>query len=207
MPIRPIDLGSQSNPGRHEHAGVARLVNLRAESAGNEGKVKFPLYAVSGLASFSTLPDGGGVRRMLATDGDLYTVAGRGVFRTDLGGTSSVLGGIPSDGVLTMARNGRATGAQIGIVCDGLFYIIASNVLTAVNDPDLVSPNSIGFLGGYFFFTCNQGRWQWSELNAGDDIDGLSFGTANVSPDDLVCCKARGRDCCCSASNQPKCGR
>ena len=192
--LRPIDIGSQSNPGRFPHAGATRLINMRAEEAGKEGKVQFPVYAVSGLTAFSTLTGGAGVRRMLAADADLYTVAGRVVFRTDLGGTSTVLGGIPSDGVVTMARNGRRTGAQTGIVCDGLFYIIASNVLTQVNDADLASPNSICFLGGYFFFTCNQGRWQWSELNAGDDIDGLSFGTANVSPDDLVCGKARGRD-------------
>lgn len=194
MKLTPISLGTQSNPGRHQHGGVARHVNCRIEEAGDEARVKYVLQVTQGLARFATLDAGSGIRGMYATETDLYVVAGRVVYRVSTGVTATVIGGLPSDGAVFMARNGRETGSQIGLVCDGTYYIIAGGVMTEVLDPDLPPPSSICFLGGYFFFTTTAGRFAWSELDAGDTIDGLSIGTARESPDGLVVCAPRGRD-------------
>lgn len=189
-----LDLGSQSAVSANPHGGVARLVNVFARNGADEGKVKWPLDAVSGLGTFVTLAGAGGVRRMLEVDGVLYVVAGRVVHRVDASGGQTVLGGFPSDGFVTMARNARASGAQIGIVGNGLFGLVAGGTLTMSLDPDLRPPNSICYLGGYFFFTHADGRFSWSELEAGDDIDGLSFAMATANPDGLLVGKPRGRD-------------
>lgn len=57
MPIVPVPLADQSNPGRHFQDGVGRLVNCYMEPRGKEGRHATPVYAVDGLESFSELPD------------------------------------------------------------------------------------------------------------------------------------------------------
>ncbi len=193
--MKPFDLGKQSNPGRHPHAGIARMVNCFPISAGQEGKVATPLYAVSGLEDFTALPDTeSGLRAMLATDTTLYAVAGRVVYAIDTGGSVTVLGGAPTDGHVFMAANGRQSGAQVGIVSDGLYYLIDGGAMALASDADLPPPNSIFYLGGYFFFTHPDGRYTWTALEDGSAIDGLDFDTASANPDGLVRGVARGRD-------------
>ena len=137
-----LDLGSQSAPGWHPHQGVARLVNLYVEQAGPEGKAQLPLRAVAGLTDFATLTGGGATRAMLSLDSEVLAVSNRVLFRVDVGGTPTVVGGIASDGHVTAALNGRESGAQVGIVCDGLYSIYAGGSLTEVNDPSLRPPRS-----------------------------------------------------------------
>ena len=196
MKLKPIDLGSQSNVGRYPHAGVAQLINCHVEEAGKEGRVQWPIYADSGRLHFSSLGGTGGVQRMLATDDTLYVVAGRVMSKVDQSGVATILGGIPSDGLVTMARNTRTAGPQIGIVRDGLYFVIDNNVMTQINDPDLSSPNSIAFLGGYMMFTSSlpSGKFMWGNLDDATAVDGLAFAYARTNPDPLLIGKARGRD-------------
>lgn len=189
-----LDLGSQSAPGWHPHQGVARLVNMYVEQAGPEGKAQLPLRAVAGLTDFATLTGGGATRAMLSLDSEVLAVSNRVLFRVDAGGTPTVVGGIASDGHVTMARNGRQSGTQVGIVCDGLYYIYSGGTLTQVNDADLQPPNSICYVGGYFVLTCPSGRVYVTELEEGDAIDALDFNTAQRNPDGLLVGKPRGNE-------------
>ena len=167
---------------------------MYAEAAGPGGKVQLPLWAVSGLESFSTLAGGGATRALLGLDTEVLAVSNRALFRVDGSGGALLVGGIASDGHVTMAANGRSSGAQVGIVCDGLYYIYQSGALTQINDPDLQPPNSICYVGGYFVLTCPSGRFYVTEIEDGSAIDGLDFAKAQSKPDGLLIGKPRGAD-------------
>ena len=192
--MQPLPLGTQSNPGRQPHAGVARLVNMYAEEAGTGGKVQAPIWPVAGLTNFATLTNGGATRAILGLDNEVLVVSNRAFYRVDVGGAATLVGGIASDGHVSIARNGRSSGTQVGIVCDGLYYIYTAGTLTQINDPDLQPPNSICYVGGYFVLTCPSGRWYVTEIEDGTAIDGLDFATAQRSPDGLVIGKPRGNE-------------
>lgn len=187
MPLIPLALALQSNPGRYPQAGTARLVNCYAESGGDDSKVPSPLYACSGLASFATLAGGGGVRAMLAVGAYLYVVAGRLLFRCDSNGTATVIGGIPTNGAVYMTRNRAEPIAQIGIVSDGLYYVCTGPTLVQIEDADLPPASSIAALDGYFILPGFGGKWFITQTP--DDalqIDALDFAKAESSPDAIV---------------------
>ena len=91
MAFFPLDLGTQSNKGASPQEGVARLINCRAESAGQEQRVQYPLHTVAGLDLLGTLSGTGGVRALIEVDGTGYAVVGRVVHQFESGGTSLVL--------------------------------------------------------------------------------------------------------------------
>jgi len=182
MAILPITLGTQSNPGRFSTAGSARLTNLMIEQSGQEGKALTVLYPVPGLASFSTLTGGGGVRAMLATDNWLYVVAGRLLFRVDASGASTLIGGIPTDGLVTMGRN-RANPTQIGISSDGLFWVVVDATLTPNADTDLPPSSSLAVLDGYGILPGYGSVFHISDADDFTAFDPLDFASAESSPD------------------------
>lgn len=187
----PLNLGLRSNPGRDPAAGSARIVNAYAEDAGKEGKIQYPLWASSGLSSWTTLP-ATGVRAAIEVGAKLYVVSGRQVYAVDAAGSYRVIGGIATDGPVYMARN-RRDPAQIGIVSDGLYFLIdtGNNVFTHVSDADLPASSSIACLDGYFIFPGYGDKWFISALNDGSQIDALDFASAESNPDRIVRCETR----------------
>lgn len=195
MPIKPISLGVSSNPGRYPAAGAARLINCHAEDAGTEGKTRWPIYAVSGLKSALTFPIDGGVRAMIVVDGFLYAVVGRSVYKIDGSYGYTRIGGLPTDGPVTMVRNRRQPSADIGIVSDGLYYAIRGGVMSLVNDPDLPAPSSITQLDGYFVLpTAGSDKWYVTSVNDALNIDALDFATAERYPDATMMSATRERE-------------
>lgn len=193
MALQPVSLGVRSNPGRHGQDSAARLVNCYAEELGEEGKIRFPLYASDGFTTFASPGVAAGVRAMLALDAsDMYAVIGSVAVHVTSAAVVSALGGIATTGPVYMARN-RADPAQIGIVSDGLFFTIESNVLTQISDADLPAPNSITSIDGYFVLTIEDGRFF---ITAIDDItvDALDFSSALANPDGLMIGATRGRE-------------
>jgi hypothetical protein len=191
----PISLGRGSNKGRHGPEGVAAFVNCYVEHLGEGGKVEWPIYAINGLDAFGDALTGGGlVRAMLTVDAQVLIVSGRQLFATNIGGSPMTLvGGIASDGFVTMARNRRSPNPQVAIVCDGLWYIYTSGTLTQGTDPDLPPPIAVVEVDGFFVFVIADGRWY---ISAVDDatIDGLDFTEAQSSPDQNVMAAVRGRE-------------
>lgn len=191
MPRTPLALPLSSNPARYGHAGAARLVNMYAERVGQDAKAEWCWWACDGLASFSTLTGEGGVRSALTlSDSDLYVVAGRILHRIDSSGAAMILGGISSDGLVTMARN-RVD--QIAIVCDGAYWVVSGGVLVQISDPDLPPPTSVTHIDGYFIFLLQDGRFFASAIDD-DDVDALDTATAEANPDGGVRAMTRGRD-------------
>ena len=190
----PISLGTGSNKGRYGQDGVAEFVNCYAEQLGEGGKVQFPIYAINGKEQFATLPLGGGIRAMLTVDNTLLALSGRILFKTDAYANSiTAVGGIPSDGFVTMARNRQSPNPQVVIVCDGAWFVYQAGVLTPGNDSDLPAPICVVEFNGYFVFLIADGRWFISGVD-NTEIDGLDFTTANISPDQNVMAGVRGRE-------------
>lgn len=191
----PIPLAYRSAAGRYGQDGAARLMNLYAEEIGDEGKTKAALYAIAGMRRFANLTGSGGIRAMLAlSDSELIAVAGRVLSRIDGGGGGGVntLGGVVSDGLVTMARN-RANPVQVMITCDGATSLLQSGSLTTFTDADLPPANSVCNHSGYFVWTHDDGRMTFAGPDA-VDVDALDTVTANASPDALVRGYSRGSD-------------
>lgn len=193
MTTIPLNIGTQSNPARYGQDGNARLINCYVEEAGKEAKNPTPVYASAGLGDFATLTDGGSVRCFIDVDNHLYVVAGRAIYRVDSAGSVELIGGLPSDGHVTMSRNRKQPSAQIAVTCDGITKIITGTAVTDMEDSDLPPANSNFNLGGYSCFTIPDGRLFWSAIDDTSDIDALDFKSAEANPDGLVIGKALGQ--------------
>ena len=189
----PLTLGTGSNPGRYGYDGASRLINCYVEQRGPEGRAPFPIYAIDGLSSWSTVAASGGVRAMLPVDSTLFGVVGRLVYSFDQAGSATDLGGMPSDGPVSMARNRRNPNPQVAIVCDGITKIISGGVLTDLTDSDLPPPVAVTALDGYFVFIDALGRMTSTEID-GTDISALDFANAESNPDGGVWITTRGRE-------------
>jgi hypothetical protein len=120
---QPISLGVRSNPGRTEAESIARLINCYAVEAGEEGRMRFPIYAADGFEAFSTLAGSGvgAIRGFIKlSETALYTVTGTRVTKTDASGTSTLITGkssvvtftIPS-GTVNWPAHGLAEFAKV----------------------------------------------------------------------------------------------
>ncbi|MBX9659080.1 MAG: packaged DNA stabilization protein gp10 [Nitrospiraceae bacterium] len=197
MALTPISLGLRSNPGRSGADGAARIINGYAENAGDEGKLKYPVYAMEGYTSFATPASGGLTRALLSYNSTtLYGVTGQRIFRCNTSGTCTDMAAFATSGTVTIARNRKTPDAQIAIVSsDGLFRIIdtSNNSISSPTPPDGAVFTSVCQIDGYFVFTLANGEWYISEID-GSAIDTLDFAKAESNPDGLVVCKTRGSD-------------
>ena len=192
--IIPLTLNLRSNPARYGVAGAARLINAYAEQIGAEGKTPHAVWGVDGFTLFSTPPNDAKVRAMLAvSDTELLVVAGRLLYRIDPSGTSTLVGGIASDGLTTMARNRAAPNPQVAIVSGGIYYGYQGGLVSKLSDPDLPPPVSVAALNGYFSFFLADGRHFSSGI---DDfgVEALDFATAEANPDGGLRNFVRGQD-------------
>ena len=191
----PIQLGRGSNKGRHGQEGIASFVNCYVEHLGEGGKIEWPIYAINGLDAFGDeLTGGGEIRAMLTVDSQVLIVSGRQLFATTASGTPMTLvGGIPSDGFVTMARNRRTPNPDVVIVCDGQWFIYNGGTLTEGSDSDLPPPIAHAEVDGYFVFLIRDGRWFISGIDD-TSVDGLDFTEAQSSPDQNVMLAVRGRE-------------
>jgi hypothetical protein len=190
----PISMGRGSNKARFGQGGATQFVNAYVEDMGEAGKTSFSAYAINGWNAFASLPNGNGVRRMLGVDDVLLAVANRLLFSTNAFGTAvTTIGGIPSDGFVTMAHNRKTPNKQVAIVCDGLWFIYEGGTLTQGSDTDLPPPIFVVESDGYFFFLIQDGRWFLAGPNEGLSIDPLDFAEAEASSDKNVAAAVRGR--------------
>lgn len=186
MALVPISIGLNSNPARQgKQAGNARLINCFAEEVGEEAKSPWVINACPGLTPFGAAIGDGGIRQFIEAGGFLYPVAGSQVIKLDATANTTFVGVIPTTGDVFMRRN-RAVPPQIGIVSDGYFAVVQSDVLTTVTDPDLIPPTSLAWLDGYGVLPIANGRYQLTAIDDFTTIDALDVGTAESNPDAIV---------------------
>lgn len=197
MVYRPVLLGLRSNVQRDAAAGSVKLVNCYADDAGEDAKVRNPVYACDGWASFSTLTSGGVTRGMINLDDTLlWVMSGGNLYSVTTAGTATNRAAIATSGYAYFARN-RATTPDIAMVTsDGLTRLISG---TTVTTPSYVAGidsglfNSVCQLDGYFIFTKSNGEFYVSGIDV-TTIDELDFATAGTYADGLTRGVVRGRD-------------
>jgi len=179
-----------SSPAEDTWAGNARLVNGFAAPI-ERGRSEYIIQAADGLASLSTIAGGDGIRAMTpVTEASGFVVAGRIAARVDTTGTSTILGGVPSDGHVGVAQN---SDGEVAVVCDGLYFAYTGGSFSQLSDPDLAPPVDVCSLGGYFVFMIADGRMFASDLND-FQVGGLSYAENETLPDGGVCVWSRGND-------------
>ena len=184
----PLNLGTQSNPGLHPHAGVARLVNCYAVAAGEEGKTAINLTADDGLEVFSSDTATGEGRGLIVLGNTLYAISGNSVHSVDTTGTASVIGAMPSTGHVAWAVNRQQPFQEIMLACDGLPFRIQNNTFYAIDNAALEGPTGVTFLDGFLITNSPRavGRYQWSGIDDATSWDGADFASAETNPDPLV---------------------
>lgn len=184
QPIR-IDFGTQSHPGRLGPDTGPRHINAFVEQV-QEGQPPLPIYAPGGLTLRATITDGGAGRGLIEVGDSLYIVSGQKLVKMDINWSVTDVGGIPGSTNVFMARNARASTAQVAIVLDGNKYVLENNTLTDISDTDLPPPSSVTFSDQRVIYTIRDGRLFWSDIDDVTSIDALSFATAEGAPDGLV---------------------
>ncbi len=197
MPVTPISLGLRSNPARSGADGAARIINGYAEDTGEEGKLRYPIYACEGFTSFGTVSSGGVTRALLNLDGvTMYGVSNQRLFRVNQSGTVTDMGAFPTSGTVTMARNRKTPNAQVWVSSsDGINRLIATgdHSVTTPTPPTGVTFISVSQIDGYFILVDASGEWYVSAIDDAT-IDELDFAKAESSPDGLIVSKTRGSD-------------
>lgn len=188
----PVSFGRGSNKGRFGQIGQCSHVNAYVEDLGEAGKTAYSAVCINGMDLFSTLTGSAGVETMLVLDDVLLALSGRYLFRVTAGGLATLVGGIPSDGFVTMARNRLTPSPQVAIVRDGLVYIYSSGSLVQLEDEDLPPPVVVFEVQGYFIFVIPDGRFFLAGPNT-SSVEPLDFAEAEASADGNVGGVGRGR--------------
>jgi hypothetical protein len=191
---QPIAMGRGSNQGRQGQTGIASFVNIYVEDLGETGKTPFTAQTINGWRTFSELSGTAGVNAMIAVSASqALVVHGRTLSSIgQSGGSPTVIGGIASDGIVSMARNRKTPNPQIAIVRDGLAYVFEAGTLSLLGDPDLPPPICVVELDGYFIYIIRDGRFFLGGPNA-STIDPIDFAEAESSSDNNVWAIVRGR--------------
>lgn len=190
----PVFLGQSSAQTRHGHEGAARHVNCYSEAVGKEAEQSAVTYCIAGWDTWASGSMTGGVRAILEVGNRVLTVIGRTICSIDNSGAVTIIGGLASDGLVTMAANKRAPTPQVAICCDGIVMMEQGGTVAQITDTDLNAATSVIELDGYMLYLDRRGKLVSSDLNSADVIDGLSFATAEASADDGVRLARRGQE-------------
>lgn len=180
-----VPFPKNSTPGARVGEGDGRRINGWLDKDGDRDIVR----RCPGLG-LVVATGGTGVRGALNVDGVWYVVYDGSVKRVSGATVTTLTGTIPGSDGVTIAMNNRTSGGSyardiVAVRSSGGAYVITASAVTAYPDADLpATANSVEFLGGYFHFTCPDGRLFASELNS-TDINGLSFTTAESRADGL----------------------
>jgi hypothetical protein len=136
----PISFGRGSNKGRFGQIGQCSHVNAYVEDLGEAGKTPYSAVCINGMDTFTALAGSDGVDAMLPLDSLCLVLAGTSLSTINVGGVETFVGGIPSHGFTTMARNRLTPNPQVSIVRDGLVFIYEGGTVSQLDDPDLPPP-------------------------------------------------------------------
>lgn len=177
MPAIPFPVSSA--PGVKQQEGGGRLINCRAEKAGEGARFPVIWKRTAGLRQELSIADhihlrGGilvGSTLLVAMDERVYSV-------TESGGTFSAVnrGALAGTLPITAAKNNAATPNIVAVTENGAFNLFTGSAPTSFADADLPVPNSVSELNGYFIFSIGDGRIFASGLNA-VTVSSLAFTT------------------------------
>lgn len=193
MPPVNIPWPLSTAPASYDQEASGRLINAFAEPLGK---------AVGATKGWQTPPvvwrKSPGMKQFAASSnpnfrggilvgGQIYTAWTEKAAIFDSGGGETVLSGaLSGTEKVFWAKNNKTPVADVVCVApsSGAFVATATAVST-YPDPNVGSPNSVGFLDGYFIFTYGSGKMQASDLNA-TNINTLNFTTEQAKTGGLL---------------------
>jgi len=162
-----------SSPGASGQESAGRLKNCYAEPLGKdvEAKKGFVPPAVvwrksPGLSLFAASAQTG-FRGGLLVGSALYTAwSGKATTFTSGGVETTLTGTLNGTEKVFWARNNKSPTPDVVCVAPGTgAFTVTSSAVSSFADPDIGTPNSVGFMDGYFIFTYGDGTIQASGLN------------------------------------------
>jgi hypothetical protein len=183
----PLGLGAYESASMPFSA--QRCVNMYASIAQDQAWSDAVLFGTPGVVQMGTAGS-------LSTDasrgstkmgGIYYVVNGTDLNTFSSAGTKTTLGTVAGSARVSMAHNGD----KLCIVVPGgkaYVYIASTSTFAEITDTDYKASDSVVFSDGYYIFTESDGtNWFVSNLNDPTSIDPLDFGSAELSPDKIVC--------------------
>lgn len=119
MTLTEIRLPTQSNPAKFGPGGATRLVNCFVEDAGEEGKMRFPIYSNPGFDTWVSLSGYGIVRAAIVVNGAIYAVAGQKAIKVNSFGGVSELGTVGGPDLTKLVTMDANRVGEIGICVTG----------------------------------------------------------------------------------------
>jgi hypothetical protein len=162
-----------SSPGASGQESAGRLINAYAEPLGKDisGQKGFqPPQVVwrkcPGLTQFCTSTQSG-FRGGLLVNSTLYTAwSGKAATYTSAGAETVLTGTLNGTEKVFWARNNKSPTPDVVCVAPGTgAFSVSSTAVIPFADTDVGTPNSVGFMDGYFIFTYGDGTIQASGLN------------------------------------------
>jgi hypothetical protein len=181
VPAIPIPFPLSSAPGAFNQEESGRLINAYAEPLGKtvkQSKSAPPPAVVwrksPGLTLFGNSSNPNFRGGVLVGGTTLYTAWTEKGSTFDINGVENVLAGAISgtEKVICVAPNSGA-------------FLVTATVVNPYPDPNIGTPNSVGFLDGFFIFTYGNGKIQASGLNA-TTINTLDFTTEQAKTGGLL---------------------
>lgn len=171
-------IGATRQDGDNIAASPARLINLYRERVGNRTVLK----GVPGQSLFVALNDVLG-RDITEVGGTLFAVSGGALYSITSGGVATNRGAIADDADTFM--EGYAD--NVTVTAGGNYYVWNGTTLSTVTGGAFSNIGSVAFASGYTILTEKDGsRFQWSELQAPETLNGLNFATAEAVDDKLL---------------------
>ena len=185
MPEISFPLTTSPGIGSTESGG--RLINAYVEKAAAGSRSKWVWRRAAGLIERFTVGEEP-ARGALLVGTVLYVIAGTKAYTVTPSLVVTELTGDPigGDGLVIMDRNQNATPQVLVIHSGGMSQInTGAGTVADFSDGDLPAPNSVAYVGGYFFFGIGDGRCFASGLNA-VTVGANDFARAESAPDGIV---------------------
>jgi len=142
-----------TSPGHRAQEAAGRIVNGYAEPIQGVPQRQAIWRRMAGLKTFGTSTQSG-FRGMTSIPGTLYAVFENRVVRfTSSGGAATIHGNLSGEKKCFLARDNNSTPNVVVVDVDNGASIITSSSVENYPAPSLPQPNSVCWLGGYFFFT------------------------------------------------------
>lgn len=173
MPAASIPFPLSSSPGAFPQESAGRLINCYAEPLGKDIEAKKGyeppkvVWRKSPGLSLQNTSTQSGFRGGLLVGSALYTAwSGKAATYTSAGVEAVLTGTLNGTEKVFWARNNKTPTPDVVCVAPGTgAFSVSSAAVIAFADPDIGTPNSVGFMDGYFIFTYGDGTIQASGLN------------------------------------------
>lgn len=183
----PVPLAAASDMAQSLAFSEQRLINLYPETSALGGKSKFTLIGTPGLKLFCTAGSGPFRGGIFMAD-FAYVVSGQQLWRIASNGSTALMGTVPGNGFVSMAK----AGTQIAIAASenkGFIFDSTTGLTIQITDVDFFGCTSVSSLDGYFIWgsgTDYVNRFQISALKNGFSYDALDFASAESTATPLL---------------------